>query len=255
MIKNIRFMALVVSATVVVTLIVASGVAMAAATANDCTRYDTLCENGRVVLNFSANNTNCNWTTRISWGDGLSDTVFQGSHYPAVEKTHQYKRSGSYTITEQPTGSTSVPFGNCSGITTSFTVQVPATMRPPVPGTTLLSSGPTGTTTSSSASFSFYSTNYPNDPQVFLECSLDDGSYQDCGSGGNSLQPVVKNYSQLSAGPHTFKVRAYFWGDNSVKMVDQTPETRNWTVVDNTPPDTTISSGPSGPTNSKSLRG
>jgi hypothetical protein len=126
--------------------------------------------------------------------------------------------------------------GNTDGspATRTWTVAVP----PPQPDTTApdttISSGPSGTSTSSSASFGFTS----SETGSTFECRMDAGAWGSCSS--------PKAYSNLANGSHTFDVRA----TDAAGNVDLTPATRTWTVAvpppDTTPPDTTISSGPSG---------
>ena len=76
-----------------------------------------------------------------------------------------------------------------------------------------------------------------------FQCKLDAGDWAVChpanayGIGG------------LSDGPHTFSVRAVDLAGN----IDSTPDTVTW-VVDTIPPETTITSGPSGVTNSTAAR-
>ncbi|WP_082282730.1 Ig-like domain-containing protein [Myxococcus hansupus] len=96
------------------------------------------------------------------------------------------------------------------------------------PDTTLVS-GPSGTTSSSSATFTFTA----NESPATYECSLDGAAFTACTSPAN--------LSNLADGSHTFAVRARDAAGN----VDATPATRTWTV-DTTPPDTTLVSGPSG---------
>jgi hypothetical protein len=80
---------------------------------------------------------------------------------------------------------------------------------------TSITGGPSGTTTSTSASFSF---NSPNDKLATFECRLDGGRYAACTS--------PKAYSSLSPAAHTFYVRARdFQG-----VRDATPATRAWTI-------------------------
>jgi hypothetical protein len=80
-----------------------------------------------------------------------------------------------------------------------------------------------------SASFDFASSK----PGSSFECRLDGGAWSAC------IAPDV--LTDLSNGSHTFDVRARDAAGN----VDPTPKSRTW-VVDNTPPDTTITAGPSG---------
>lgn len=98
---------------------------------------------------------------------------------------------------------------------------------------TSITSGPSGTVTTTSASFEFSST----EGGSAFECRLDGAAYASCSSPAS--------YSALAAGTHTFEVRARDAAGN----VDASPASRTWTVsqpADTTPPDTTITSGPSG---------
>ncbi|CAN5874336.1 hypothetical protein BH18ACT11_BH18ACT11_00830 [soil metagenome] len=109
------------------------------------------------------------------------------------------------------------------------------------PPETTIDSGPSGTLTNSSASFTFSS----NEGNSSFECKLDAGAFGSCTS--------PKSYSGLSDGSHTFEVRAKDVSGNT----DATPATRTWTVntaplPDTTPPETTINSGPSGTVRSAS---
>ena len=89
---------------------------------------------------------------------------------------------------------------------------------PPPPDTdppeTTISSGPTGSSTSTSASFAFAS----DETGSTFECRLDGGAWAACSS--------PKAYSSLVTGPHTFEVRA----TDSAGNVDASPATRSWTI-------------------------
>jgi thrombospondin type 3 repeat protein len=105
------------------------------------------------------------------------------------------------------------------------------------PPNTTIGSGPSGTTTSTGASFSFSS----SESGSTFECSLDSAAFGSC--------PSPKSYSGLALGEHTFSVRATDGAGN----VDASPATRAWTVAstppsDTTAPETAIDSGPSGST-------
>ena len=102
------------------------------------------------------------------------------------------------------------------------------------PPDTSITGGPSGTVSSSAASFSVSAT----EAGSTFQCRLDGAAWSACSS------PM--SYSGLADGTHTFDVRATDLAGNT----DQTPATRTWTintvVVDTTPPDTSITGGPSG---------
>ena len=83
------------------------------------------------------------------------------------------------------------------------------------PPDTNITAGPSGTVASSSASFSFTST----EANTTVECKLDAGTYSACTS--------PESYSGLAEGSHSFSVRA----TDAAGNVDATPATRTWTVV------------------------
>ncbi len=88
---------------------------------------------------------------------------------------------------------------------------------------TSITSGPSDATSSTSAAFQFASSRSPST----FECQLDTLGWTACTS--------PQEYTNLSASPHTFQVRAT---DNS-GHVDLTPASQTWTV-DLTPPDVTL---------------
>jgi Bacterial Ig-like domain len=106
----------------------------------------------------------------------------------------------------------------------SFTVDT-------TPPQTTIDSGPEGTTNDSTPTFGFSS-----EAGASFECRVDAAAFAAC----NSPQTTPP----LSDGAHTYQVRA----KDAATNVDQTPAQRSFTV-DTTPPQTTIDSGPSGPTN------
>lgn len=96
---------------------------------------------------------------------------------------------------------------------------------------TTITGGPSGLTNDRTPSFSFNS----NEPGSSFQCKVDGGSFGNCSS------PRVT--SSLGDGLHTFLVRAI----DRVGNVDASPASRSFTV-DATPPNTTITGGPSGTT-------
>jgi hypothetical protein len=96
------------------------------------------------------------------------------------------------------------------------------------PGTTI-TSGPSGTVTATSATFTFTSDQFG----AGFECKLDSAAFQACAS--------PKSYTGLSDGAHSFQVRA----KNFIGEVDESPARRDWTIGTG-PPDTTLTSGPQG---------
>ncbi len=99
---------------------------------------------------------------------------------------------------------------------------------------TTITGGPSGTVASTSATFTYSSTEPTGGS---FQCSIDSGAFSTCPTG----------YTGLQQGSHTFQVRAI----DAVGNADPTPASRTW-IVDTVAPDTTIASGPSGPTASTS---
>jgi Bacterial Ig domain/Bacterial Ig-like domain/Right handed beta helix region len=146
-------------------------------------------------------------------------------------KSYSGLSTGSHTFSVRATD----PAGNTDASPATWTWTINATSDTTPPDTTI-GSGPSNPTTSTSASFAFTS----SEPASTFQCKLDAGAYAACTS--------PKSYSGLSTGPHTFSVRATDPAGNT----DASPATFTWTInppADTTPPDTTITSGPSGPTN------
>lgn len=83
-----------------------------------------------------------------------------------------------------------------------------------VPPKTTITSGPSGTVKSDSATFKFAS----SEPGSTFRCSLDGAAFADCAS--------PKSYSSLASRSHTFRVAAVDRAGN----LDATPATRTWTV-------------------------
>lgn len=86
------------------------------------------------------------------------------------------------------------------------------------PPNTIIDSGPSGSVTSTSATFTFRS-----DPTgATFECSIDNGAWTPCTS--------PKTYSSLSISTHTFKVKA-----TNAAGTDSTPDSRTWTITNTAP--------------------
>ena len=103
--------------------------------------------------------------------------------------------------------------------TWSFTTAAATPPQDTTPPETAIDSGPSGTVSGTSASFSFSS----SEAGSAFECSLDAAAFASCGS--------PKSYAGLSAGTHTFSVRATDAAGNT----DATPATRSWTVNTTSP--------------------
>jgi hypothetical protein len=100
------------------------------------------------------------------------------------------------------------------------------------PPQTTITGAPTSLSNSTSASFSFVS----SEPASTFQCRLDSSAFSACTS--------PKSYNTLSQGAHTFAVAATDASGNA----DQTPASYSWTV-DTSAPETTITSGPASLTN------
>jgi hypothetical protein len=122
------------------------------------------------------------------------------------------------------------PAGNIDATPATYTWTIDQTP----PDTTIIA-GPANPTNSTSATFAFNS----SEPGSTHECSVDGAAFTACTS--------PQSYSGLGEGSHTFQVRATDAAGNT----DGSPATRTWTI-DLTPPETTITAGPSSPSNSAS---
>jgi hypothetical protein len=97
-----------------------------------------------------------------------------------------------------------------------------------IPPHTSITSGPSGTTRQTTATFSFSSDQSPST----FECRLDGGSWAGCTS------PV--SYSGLAAGAHSFDVRAI----NDAGVTDLIGATSSWSVDLSTPPSAALAVSP-----------
>jgi hypothetical protein len=94
---------------------------------------------------------------------------------------------------------------------------------------TAITSGPTGVTSSSTATFTFTGSGAP----VSFQCRLDAGAFAACTS--------PRTLTGLASGVHSFSVR----GCDAVGNCDPTPAIRTWTI-DAIAPTVTITGGPTG---------
>jgi parallel beta-helix repeat protein len=118
----------------------------------------------------------------------------------------------------------------------NWTIEVIVDTTPPE---TTITSGPAGSTTATSATFSFTA----SEAGSTFQCSLDSPAFASCTS--------PQQYTGLAAGPHQFRVQATDLAGN----VDTTPAIHSWTIeagADTTPPETTITSGPAATTTASS---
>lgn len=103
------------------------------------------------------------------------------------------------------------------------------------PPDTTITQRPGNPSSSTTASFAFTA----SEPGSTFECALDAEAFSPCVS--------PKTYSDLAAGPHTFSVR----GTDVAGNTDPSPASYAWTIdlqpKDTTPPETSITAGPSGP--------
>ncbi len=104
-----------------------------------------------------------------------------------------------------------------------------------LPPETTITDGPSGPTSSTSATFRFSS----DDSAATFQCRMDDGGWAVCSSG--------RTYSSLPQGEHRFRVRA----KDGSGTVDPSPAKRTW-KVDTVAPNTTVTSGPKASTGSPS---
>lgn len=127
--------------------------------------------------------------------------------------------------------------GNVDATPASYTWAIDTT----APGVTI-TGNPTNPTNSTSATFTFTGDDGTGSGVSGFECKLDSGSFGTCVSG--------VNYTSLSAGSHTFEVRAIDTANNVGILSD----TYTW-VIDLTAPTVTINqaSGQSDPTNNNSI--
>jgi hypothetical protein len=133
--------------------------------------------------------------------------------------------NGTYTFNLHPTSSDGVDFVSHDGTPESRPQLVLTLGSDTIPPQTTINSGPSGSVTTTSATFTFSS----SEANSTFECSLDGAAFEACTS--------PNGYTSLAEGSHTFDVRATDAAGNT----DATPATRTWTV-DTTSPTVTSTS-------------
>ena len=160
--------------------------------------------------------------------------TFQGGSSPTTYS--------GFLLTGTSLGKSNASDGTDRGIgATSGTTTPPPPPPPAAPATPTITAGPSGSTTATSASFSFST----DDSAATFSCSLDGAASSSCSS--------PKAYSSLATGSHTFAVKA----TNSTGT--SAAASRTWTVTAAAPPPSatapatpTITAGPSGSTTATS---
>ncbi len=186
-------------------------------------------------------------TTTLDVATGSHDNVIVAD--TANNRIQKFRPSGTFITTWGTAGTGTSQFNGPSGVAVAATDHVYVVDRAnnriqkfhetdAVTPDTTIDSGPSGLTNDASPSFTFSSTESPLLTPGF-ECSLDSAEWASCAS--------PKSYASLSEGAHTFQVRAVDAAGNP----DPSPDSQGFTI-DTTPPETTIDSGPSGPTNNAS---
>ena len=148
------------------------------------------------------------------------------------EASKKDKCRAAGVVTIPPSTSGVEPFGPVSEGPSSGSpggTPSPAPISPSSPPDTMIDSGPSGPIGQASATFIFHG----SDTNDTFQCSLDEAPWVTCTS--------PQSYTGLAEGAHTFRVRAI----NSAHEIDPTPASATFTV-EATPPQTTITSAPSG---------
>jgi hypothetical protein len=200
-----------------------------AGTGGDTTAPDTTITGGPTgtVTTASASFTFTSTEAGSTFGCSLDGAPYTACTSPA---SYTNLTNATHTFAVRATD----PAGNTDGsaATSTWIVNVPVGDMTP-PDTTILS-GPTGTVTTPDASFTFSS----SEPGSTFACSLDGAAFTTCTSPAS--------YTALANASHTFSVRATDAAGNT----DASPASSTWIVNvpagDTTPPDTTITGGPTG---------
>ncbi|MEW5853280.1 MAG: hypothetical protein AB2A00_31155 [Myxococcota bacterium] len=169
------------------------------------------------TLSFSATETGSTFECDLDGGGFSSCTA---------PRSYSGLSVGSHTFSVRGTD----PAGNTDASPATFTWVIDQT-----PPDTNITAQPNNPTNLSSASFSFSAT----ETGSTFECQLDGGGFTTCAS--------PRDFTGLSATSHTFQVRAIDPAGNT----DASAATFTW-VIDQSPPDTSITAQPNNPTNQTS---
>ena len=166
--------------------------------------------------------TSASFSFNSSEASSTFECKLDGGGFAACTSPQNYTglADGSHTFQVRATDS----IGNVDPTPASFTWLVDTT----APDTTITGNPPA--VTGPNASFTFTGSDAGSGVASF-ECKLDGGSFAACTS--------PQSYSGLSAGGHTFQVRAI----DAVGNVDATPASHTWTVVLNSPPTVSVARG------------
>lgn len=193
----------------------------------DVIRHNTILGGWRIAVTPSHDETDPEDVT-------VTDNVMTEDVYlddaPSGEVTRDYNLipgggEGAHTVNGSPTFSANGP-GRCTYALSSGSegrgdasdsgdIGITGCPADAIAPDTTITSGTSGSTTSTSASFSFTA----GEPGATFQCKLDAGSYSSCTS--------PKSYTGVATGAHTFSVRA----TDPASNVDATPATASWTVT------------------------
>ena len=195
--------------------------------ADDHTRELVMFDKEHRLLYVFASSPCCNGGTIYYKRTSISNLSFPaGKGTPfiqSVDNTHLNNPASSKQPVDSSTGLLVIAADDATHNYMHNTLELGGLTGPPA---TMITSGPTGSVSSTSATFQFTA----SPAATSYQCSLDGSAFTSCTSG--------KTYTGLTEGGHTFQVR----GTNS-SGTDQTPATRTWTI-DQTPPDVPVITAP-----------
>jgi hypothetical protein len=154
--------------------------------------------------------------------DGFGSYSTSGWKYAGLDRSAISKGVNSFVVRTASSTSKAFASRESSGTSADPRLVVVYSVAPPsdtTPPDTTITSGPSATTTSTDARFQFTS----SDANSSFECRLDGGAWVICAS--------PKDYAGLTAGGHTFEVRARDAAGN----IDRSPASQTWTVQPSQP--------------------